>query len=90
MKVTWSPDNLEELTNVTIDVDGTISNNLLGEILSNGTDFAIDSITLSEEIISPINVTLTFDSSIEGKDISIIFYPAEDESYCAEEYVINL
>jgi len=90
MKVTWSPDNLEELTNVTIDVDGNISNNLPEEILSNGDDFAIDSITLSEEIISPIKVTLTFDSSIEGKDISIIFYPAEGESYCVEEYVINL
>ena len=90
MKVTWSPDNLEELSNINIDVDGTISNNLPGEILSNGADFAIDSIILSEEIISPIKVTLTFVSSIEGKDISIIFYPEEDELFCAEEYVINL
>ena len=90
MKVTWSPDNLEELSNINIDVDGTISNNLSGEILSNGADFAIDSIILSEEIIDPIKVTLTFVSSIEGKDISIIFYPEEDELFCAEEYVINL
>jgi len=90
MKVTWSPDNFEELTNVNIDVDGTISNNLLGEILSNGTDFAIDSIILSEEITFPIKVTLTFVSSIEGKDISIIFYPAAGESYCEDSYEINL
>jgi hypothetical protein len=90
MKVTWSPDNLEELSNVSIDVDGTISNNLLGEILSNGADFAIDSIILSEGIVSPIKVTLTFVSSIEGKDISIIFYPAESELYCTDSYEINL
>jgi len=90
MKVTWSPDNFEELTNVSIDVDGTISNNLPEEILSNGADFAIDSIILSEEITFPIKVTLTFVSSIEGKDISIIFYPAAGESYCEDSYEINL
>jgi hypothetical protein len=89
MKVTWSPPDSLELTNVTIDVDGNVSNNS-GEML-NETDFDIEPITLSEGTISPINkVTLTFDSSIEGKDISIIFYPAEDELFCLEEYVINL
>jgi len=89
MKVTWSPDNLEELTNVTIDVDGNISNNS-GEML-NGSDFDIVPINLLEGTISPINkVTLTFDLSIEGKDISIIFYPAASESYCEDSYEINL
>jgi len=88
MKVTWSPDNLEELTNVNIDVDGVVSDNSDGMI--NGVDFDIEAITLSEEIIPPIKVTLTFDSSIEDKDISIIFYPADGESSCAEEYVIDL
>jgi len=90
MKVTWSPDNLEELTNVTIDVDEVVSDN--SDEMINGVDFDIEAITLSEEIIPPITikVTLTFDSSIEDKDISIIFYPEDGESYCAEEYVINL
>ena len=89
MKVTWSPDNLEELTNVTIDVDGVGSNN--SDEMINGVDFDIEAITLSEEIIiSPIKITLTFDSSIEDKDISIIFYPADGESSCAGEYVIDL
>jgi len=85
MKVTWSLDNLEKLTTVTI--DGNIVSGNSGEI-SNGVDFIIDSSSLLKETTS--TVTLTFDSSIEGKDISIIFYPAVGESYCAEEYVINL
>jgi len=90
MKVTLSPYDLEELTNVTIDIDGTTSDNLLGEIFSNGTDFAFDPITLPEETEFDIKVTLTFNSSIEDKDLSIIFYPADGESSCAEEYVIDL
>jgi hypothetical protein len=85
MKVTWDPYNLEELTTVTI--DGNIVSNDPGEI-SNGVDFIIDSSSLLKETTS--NVTLTFDSSIEGKDISIIFYPAEGELFCADSYEINL
>jgi len=88
MRVTWSPPDSLVLTNVTIDVDENVSNNS-GE-MPNETDFDINPINLSEETISDIKVTLTFNSSIEGKDISIIFYPAAGESYCEDSYEINL
>jgi prepilin-type N-terminal cleavage/methylation domain-containing protein len=89
MRVTWSPPDSLELTNVTIDADGNISNNSEGML--NGSDFDIVPINLLEGITPLINrVTLTFDSSIEDKDISIIFYPAAGESYCEDSYEINL